>query len=93
MYNFFIFIFSDETSLSHKKSTSIVVPVSSSFSPVTVLPEVKQNGEAVMNSTESDDVLIFVNKKEKSRSSQVVYLFSYLILKNILYKIYNSVSI
>lgn len=64
-------IFSDETPSSHKKSTSIVVPVSATSSPITVLPENKQNGDAVMNRTDSDDVLIIVNNKEKSRIPQV----------------------
>lgn len=64
----------DETPNSHKKSTSIVVPVSATSSPITVLPENKQNGDAVMNRANSDDVLIIVNNKEKSRISQVIYL-------------------
>ncbi|XP_065219198.1 serine/threonine-protein kinase 10 [Planococcus citri] len=60
----------DETPSSHKKSTSIVVPVSATSSPITVLPENKQNGDAVMNRTDADDVLIIVNNKEKSRIPQ-----------------------
>lgn len=48
-----------------------MLPVSATPSPVTVLPESKQNGDAIMNAADPEDVLLIMNNKSKFRNSQV----------------------
>lgn len=43
-------------------------------SPITVLPEPKQNGDIVANPTDADDIHVIVNNNEKCNSQVSIIL-------------------